>query len=59
MNETDTVMSVLLKISNIVLYYKQRIKGYMCQRCQILYCTMSKGSKTMYVKGVKSSSNTL
>ena len=42
---------------NTVRYYEQRIKGCefrRCQRCQILYCTMNKGSKAMYVEGVES-----
>ena len=25
----------------------------MCRRCETLYCTTNKGSKTMYVGGVK------
>ena len=25
-----------------------------CQRCETLYCTTNKGSKTMYVRGVES-----
>ena len=59
MNKTYTLMLEVSKVSNTVLYYEQRIKGYVCQRCQrcqILYCAMNKGSNVMYVKGVKSSS---
>ena len=40
----------------MVLYYKQLIKGYVCQRCQKKLKIHCKGCNAMYVKGVKRSS---